>query len=783
MISHSYATDTQTKATELANTILAAASPPQIAEACEAVETYLTKHTPDQTRWFFSITFPTLISKLFGFDHSFSAPNLLLPNGWIDIAASSNDFELSGQIFDLLSPNGVLLSSVSAVDRLSLVKYVFPVERLPEWVKYMLQNERDSHTLGDLCSLFKSRVKEDGLKGSSFQIQLNVFEYYMFWFAYYPVCRGNNEGSEAAIVGSNKKFRLEKWACSIPGLASTKRETEQKSEGNLVIRLLYAYLCAYVPDYDSNSHQPYRSSLLHFGSGYDSSVIVRAEFLVNVLIHFWLVDNDFSPVPVCLSKSFGVSFPFRSVLGETPPTSGLAEVVNVFVKYLNLNSNSVTEGFGLVEYTGSPSDKASASANALKSRDATLSVHSVNAWNSLIQRPLYRFILRTILFCPLESSIKNVSQVFSLWVSYLEPWKSSLEEFAELDAKLCLPTKHKQDATQLAHEYSSCWQGFVLANYLFYSSLVMHFIGFAHKFLHTDTEVIVQMVLKVINILTSSKELTDLIKDIDTVYHLKPTGPSKPMMNTLYRFVPTIREQLKDWEDGLCESDADGSFLHENWNKDLKLFSNSEDGGQQLLQLFVLRAESELQAVSGGNLSQKLQYVDSLKGQLSSLFGTSITMSTPRMREPSCDQQISRDEIFSPRSFGNHMVADVKYKGDWMKRPISDDEVAWMVHLLVKVSGWLNELLGLNQADHSSNQNHGRSYVELSSDTNISGVADIMKVVFWSFLSFIVALGASGVKFMKTHGLRVNLRILASKKVVMLLLIGVACSALRRAFA
>lgn len=41
----------------------------------------------------------------------------------------------------------------------------------------------------------------------------------------------------------------------------------------------------------------------------------------------------------------------------------------------------------------------------------------------------------------------------------------------------------------------------------------------------------------------------------------------------------------QDWEDGLSETDADGSFLHENWNKDLRLFSDGEDGGQKLLQV------------------------------------------------------------------------------------------------------------------------------------------------------------------------------------------------------
>lgn len=47
-----------------------------------------------------------------------------------------------------------------------------------------------------------------------------------------------------------------------------------------------------------------------------------------------------------------------------------------------------------------------------------------------------------------------------------------------------------------------------------------------------------------------------------------------------------LRVTWQDWEDGLSENDADGSFLHENWNKDLKLFDNGEDGGSQLLQVF-----------------------------------------------------------------------------------------------------------------------------------------------------------------------------------------------------
>jgi hypothetical protein len=44
----------------------------------------------------------------------------------------------------------------------------------------------------------------------------------------------------------------------------------------------------------------------------------------------------------------------------------------------------------------------------------------------------------------------------------------------------------------------------------------------------------------------------------------------------------------QDWEDGLSESDADGSLLHERRNFDLKLFSVDEEGAYNLLQVVLV---------------------------------------------------------------------------------------------------------------------------------------------------------------------------------------------------
>ncbi|KAI3522760.1 hypothetical protein L1887_00810 [Cichorium endivia] len=164
----------QSKSTDIAATIVTSSTPDQIATACASMEWFLRRHLPDQSRLFFSITFPTLICKIFGFDEQ--KPQNPNGNGWIDILASANDTESSHKLFNLLSPTGVLLSAITAVDRLSIVKYVFPIERLPEWVRLTLQNGWECGVLSDLYPLFKWRLND----GVPFQVQLNILEYYLF---------------------------------------------------------------------------------------------------------------------------------------------------------------------------------------------------------------------------------------------------------------------------------------------------------------------------------------------------------------------------------------------------------------------------------------------------------------------------------------------------------------------------------------------------------------------------------------------------------------------------
>ncbi|KAK1273613.1 hypothetical protein QJS04_geneDACA012480 [Acorus gramineus] len=765
MIPPSYTVDSQIKAQDLATRILSSTSPSQISSAASSVDSFLRNHSPDQTRPFFSSAFPALLCRLFGFDDS-STPSSKAPpssTSWIDASASSP--VVARKLFDLLSPHGTLLTSIASVDRHSLVRYAFPVERLPEWARSAAASDRLVQALPDLCPpLFSGRVKADPI-GGSWQVQLNVFEYYLFWFAYYPVCRGNVEASRVsapAVDASARKirrFRLEGWTSSPPAT---------KPEPGLYPRLLYAYLRAFVPNFEAGSYQqPYRSSLLHYsphGSYDDGTAMLRAEFFVYALVHFWMVDNDFSPLPVNVCHSFGVIFPSRKMLREAPPTSGLGEVMKLFLKYLNCGS------------VGSPKQG------------------MIFSWNPIVQRPLYRFVLRIFLFCPMETSIKNAAEVFAVWMSYVEPWRTNTRDFAEFEATSAVQTRKEgrgsqgtkgldADKCRVEDVYSPVWEDYVVGNYLFYSSLVVHFIGFAHKFLPTNTEVIVQMVLKVLKVLTSTRVLLDLLRKIDASYHSKPARSSSAMFGSSYKYVLSIREQLKDWEDGLSERDADGSFLHENWNCDLKLFSDSEDGAHHLLQLLVVRAQHEFQGYTGENATRNLQTLDALKSQMGILFGSTTQRTLFFEPEEEIQAQHGRDEVFTPKhpGIGKRTWADTNYKGDWMRRPTSDNEIAWLARLLVRVSDWLNRALGLDRPD--SGTETGPTYIEMVPEktVNVGGLKEAMWLMFILVWSWLRVAGKGALKFMRKHELRINLRILASKKAVMVLLVCVAALALQKA--
>ncbi|XP_051183740.1 uncharacterized protein [Lolium perenne] len=732
-----------TDASALAAALLDAATPPAAAAATSSVLDYLARHAADHPRAFFADAFPSLLYRLFV--SSPSSPS------FIDLAAADPD--LATLLLNLLAPSGPLLAAAAAADRLALIRFVFPSERLPYWLRVALA-EDPSPGLPLASPLLAARVGSD--------LHLSVFEYYLFWFAYYPVSSADPAASASASNPTHKsRSRIESWVSTLaptPTAAGT-HKPGNKPEPCLYLKLLYAYLRDFVPTAASTPppRRPSGTLLQRTASeqtAAEADPFARAEFFLHTLIQFWLVGDDFSPLPVQTYRAFGLKLPSRAraQLSDQPPSPGLGDAVKLLIMYLNC----------CCARSPPPAD----------ARMVVSSGSQVGFWNPLIQRPMYRFVLRAFLFCPIGAVVKNATQVFSVWLAYMEPWKLTQEELDEYDVSLMNNrTETKQAGVPKKEKlmYTLAWKNYVLSNYLFYSSMVVHFLGFAHKFIHSDVSSVLLMILKVLEVLSSSSELADLLYKVDVAYHSRPSCSSES--DDVVKFVPSIREQLKDWEDGLTETDADGSFLHENRNSDLRLFSSGEDGAYHLLQLLLIRAELEIQRLPG-DTSSALQSLDLIKSRMKKIFQGRIEGAHHKNTslDESQQQHPGRGEIFTPKHpvLGRSKFSEVKYRGDWMKRPISETEVAWLARILIRVSDWLNDALRLGCDDGADDSSARPTYIKFdrSELATIGGPKDAARMALVAVCSLLALVGQALLTFMRAHRVKINLRVFASKKLL-----------------
>eukprot|EP01018_Ginkgo_biloba_P001763 Gb_16764 [translate_table: standard] len=867
--SSSTTADSSYEAQELNALLLNSSSAQEICNACRAVESFVSRHNADQARYFYTISFPILLHKIFGFEdvsQPASSRVSTQSGGWIDLTSSPNNEQAANALINLLMPTGVLLSALFSADEENLVRYVFPSERLPSWIHSMLQSERGSYVLSEVCpALFKGRLKEDANGG--LQVQLNVFEYYMFWFAYYPVCKENITGdnilsnSNDINMGSRRgsRSRFEKWASSIPGLpGSHHRVNPRKFNSSPYLQLVHLYLHRFVPfkafiaspsshiAFPSPAGMPVQSLFRE-----EHSLFSRAEFVFHTFVQFWLVDNDPSPLPLSTCHSLGISFPFNNTCySYVSPSADLIEVSRLLVNYLNSSLHLPKEELNSLPFSESQASlrwaitrQADAASFRASSSSFQKSLILLSPWSSLLRRPLYRSILRAFTFWPLGGSMKKAAQVVDVWLDYIEPWNTVaegetehiLEEDVYLEAEnklLSDPAKISSPMPQrlllkqkinnisgrstvqgsmgemrISYQYTDRWQNYVVANYHFYTSLVNHFLVFAHKFVHIDTEAILQMTHKVLNVLISSKELLNLLRRVDSAYRNVKSGSTPYSFDSFHKLIPTIQEQLQDWEDGLLHFEKEREFIHTLSQKvtpELLFFSSTDNGGHRMLQLLILRAEAEIQTGAGDKISSGLQSLEILKGLSSKIFDP---CGMGGITEMASTYTYENRNVHSAQlsGFGRHTWADVKYKGDWMKRPIGNSEIAWLARLFVNISDWLNKELGLDHQENASVSDNNRdenSYIFRNSteptfaemtdeEEEISFVTYLCDVNTWInlFSKFFTGVMYCTVLLLRTvqrvlrrYGWRINLRILAEKRVLIFSFTCIALCIVRKAF-
>lgn len=117
-MSSSPSTDFSFEAQELSSLLLnASSSSSDILNSCRVMESFIDRHSWDQTRHFYITCFPVLLCKIFGFEEVLQPSGI---GGWI---AQTSEHSANA-VVNLLSPSGALFSSIFAADEENVVRCV-----------------------------------------------------------------------------------------------------------------------------------------------------------------------------------------------------------------------------------------------------------------------------------------------------------------------------------------------------------------------------------------------------------------------------------------------------------------------------------------------------------------------------------------------------------------------------------------------------------------------------------------------------------------------------------
>jgi sphingomyelin phosphodiesterase 4 len=156
------------------------------------------------------------------------------------------------------------------------------------------------------------------------------------------------------------------------------------------------------------------------------------------------------------------------------------------------------------------------------------------------------------------------------------------------------------------------------------------------------------------------------------------------------------------------------------------------------------------------------------QGQVERINGNSSLEELHNQQQQQQQQQQVRGEVFTPKhpSSGKSSWGDVKYRGEWMRRPISETEVAWLARILIRLSDWLNGALGLDGGD--ADDSPATTYIRFDGNevNTVGGPRDAARMAVVALCSVIAVVGQALLKFMRSHRVKINLRVLASKKLL-----------------
>ncbi|XP_054267801.1 sphingomyelin phosphodiesterase 4-like isoform X2 [Macrosteles quadrilineatus] len=337
--------------------------------------------------------------------------------GWglmsIEYSLNSGEYDL---LFKFLHPNGPMFRLCYKLLSDPYIKYKFPLAFLPQKVKQSIEE-------GTALPFYIDKLEMDPRTRTPLHLALNPFELYMFHFMYHIVnpCQKSVPYQETRVYSSLYLRLAEEYLA-----------TFLPCDGSTVLPELPNHYISQSP-HRSIPQKPVRTSTLFrqevlvkmlkqspAANTLQSSPHVgiwRSELIVQLCLDFWLsMPNASSQAQMLWSE-------------EQLPSSEHLHAVRLLVKHLHYFANSLVED--------------SSAMDELKKMIIPSS-----------QRKVYHFIRQTMQHWPLDSSFK---QILEIWLSYIQPWRY-------MDVRT-MYHRPREDPTPV----DSRWLPFIAENLLVYS--------------------------------------------------------------------------------------------------------------------------------------------------------------------------------------------------------------------------------------------------------------------------------------------------------------------------
>eukprot|EP00899_Mesostigma_viride_P005540 jgi/Mesvir1/14988/Mv14648-RA.1 len=211
----------------------------------------------ESRREFLKQAFCVLLGRIFGFSSAGSV-------AWLSYASQPGREADAKELVKLLAPDGMLMHTMFEVDQESQISFIFPEERLSACCQMILGaagTPQGQMLIRDYLPHLQGKVNvlrgggTAGLTGQGVQVRLSVFEFYMFWFAYY-VLRPSDTNSGRS--GSSKLPTSRTYA------SSTSQRSPLPYLSHAADLIHVGPIQNLIPHRDARSSKPYQELLARY---------------------------------------------------------------------------------------------------------------------------------------------------------------------------------------------------------------------------------------------------------------------------------------------------------------------------------------------------------------------------------------------------------------------------------------------------------------------------------------------------------------------------------------